>query len=114
MAKSAICEELPSEMPTLISSRFLRAPPKATGIADTPPTSATMIKPTKAGVIPKDSAADCTDPTNTSLTIAISTVTTASVTNPTPMGHGSSSSPECLTLTNMSLCVFSENSRLKA
>ncbi len=79
-------------MPTLRSSRFLRAPENADAISAAPPTSATTMNPTKAGVIPNASAACCTDSTNTSLTSATSTVTPASVASARPIGHGASSS----------------------
>ena len=73
-------------MPTLRSSRFLRAPENAEAISAAPPTSATTIKPTNAGVIPNVTAACCTDSTNTSLTSATSTVTPASVARAKPNG----------------------------
>jgi hypothetical protein len=58
-------------MPTLRSSRFLRAPENAEAISAAPPTSATTMNPTKAGVIPNASAACCTERTKISLTRAI-------------------------------------------
>src|ERR1700745_1940608 len=77
-------------MPTLRSSRFLRAPENAEPISAAPPTSDTTMKPTNAGVIPNATAACCTDSTNTSLTSATSTVTPASVAKAKPHGHGAS------------------------
>src|SRR5436190_7130026 len=74
-------------MPTLRSSRFLRAPENAEAISAAPPTSATTMKPTNAGVIPKASAAFCTDSTNTSLTNATRTVTPTSVARAKPSGQ---------------------------
>src|SRR6516225_5730833 len=55
-------------MPTLKSRRFLRAPENDEPISAAPPTNATTMKPTNAGVLPNASAACCTDSTNTSLT----------------------------------------------
>src|SRR6266403_850813 len=75
--------------------------------------SETMMKPTKAGLIPKVSAAFCTDSTESSLTSATSTVTTSSVPTARPIGQCSSLSP-CSALANNSLWVFSENSRPSA
>jgi hypothetical protein len=63
--KSAICDALPSAIPTLRSRRILRAPANAWVIAAAPSNSAKTIKATKAGVIPKSSAAIYTDSTNT-------------------------------------------------
>ena len=96
-------------MPTLRSSRFLRAPENAETISAAPPTSATTMKPTNAGVIPNVSAACCTDSTNISLTSATSTVTTASVARAMPIGHGVSWSPPCSAAANNSRWVLSEN-----
>src|SRR5215470_17462348 len=49
---SAICEALPSAIPTLRSSRSFRAAENATAISAAPPTSATTIKPTNAWLLP--------------------------------------------------------------
>ena len=98
-------------MPTLKSSRFLRAPENAEAISAAPPTSATTMNPTNACDIPRSSAAFCTDSTKISLTSATSTVTPASVARAKPIGHGvSSDSPESA-LANSSRCVLSENSK---
>src|SRR6185369_2027160 len=51
--KSAIWAALPNDMLTLRSRWFLRAAEKAAAISAAAPTSATTMKPTKAGVIPK-------------------------------------------------------------
>src|SRR5262249_43165467 len=77
-------------MPTLKSSRFLRAADNAEANSAAPPTSATIMKPTKAGESPRAVAACCTDSTNTSLTNATSTVTPASVTRDKTNGHSAS------------------------
>ena len=79
-------------MLTLRSSRFLRAAENAAAISAAAPTSATTMKPTKAGLMPKDLAASCTDPTKTSLTNATKTVTPASVASERPIGHAASPS----------------------
>ena len=68
------------------------------------------MKPTNAGVIPNDTAACCTDSTNTSLTSATSTVTPASVASARPIGHGVSSSPACAAAAKSSRWVLSEKS----
>src|SRR5947207_125428 len=94
---------------TLRSNRFLRAPENAEAISAAPPTSATMMKPTKAGVIPNAFAASCTDSTKTSLTKATSRVTPARVARAKPMGQGASPGSPCSTLANSSRCVLSEN-----
>src|SRR5436305_3169959 len=76
---SAIWAALPSAMLTLMSRRSLRAAAKATANSAAAPTTETTMKPTNAGLIPKVSAAFCTDSTKISLTSATSTVTTSSV-----------------------------------
>jgi hypothetical protein len=97
-------------MPTLRSSRSLHAPEKAEVISAAPPTSATTMNPTNAGVIPNAAAACCTDSTNTSLTSATSTVAPASVAKARPMGQGASPVSPCSALVKSSRCVFRENS----
>ncbi len=57
----------------------MRVAENATAILAAAPTSATMMNPTKAGLIPNVSPAFCTDPTNISLTSATNTVTTMNV-----------------------------------
>ena len=101
-------------MPTLKSSRFLRAPENAEAISAAPPTSATTMKPTNAGLIPNVSAAFCTDSTKISLTNATSTVTPASVARARPIGHGAWPASPDSALANSSRCVFSENNMLNA
>ena len=59
------------------------------------------------------SAAFCTDSTKISLTSATSTVTTASVTRASPMGHAGSLGSACSALAKISRCVLSENSKPK-
>jgi hypothetical protein len=92
----------------------LRAPANAEAISAAPPTSATTMNPTKAGVIPKASAAICTDSTKTSLTRATTTVTPARVATASPMGHGASPSSPCPAPANSSGCVLSEKTRPRA
>src|SRR5262249_51111774 len=55
----------------------------------------------------------CTDSTKISLTSATSTVTTASVTRASPMGHAGSLGSACSALAKISRCVLSENSKPK-
>src|SRR5438270_10382299 len=80
-------EQGDSAMLTLISRRFLRAAENATAISAAAPTRATMMNPTKAGLIPSIAAACCNDSTKISLTNATSTVTTRSVPTARLIGH---------------------------
>ena len=88
----------------------MRAAENAEAISAAPPTSATTMNPTNAGLIPNASAAFCTDSTNTSLTSATSTVTPASVARARPSGQGASSASACSAPAKNSRCVLSENS----
>ena len=69
----------------------MRAAAKATANSAAAPTSETMMNPTKAGLMPKVSAAFCTDSTKISLTSATSTVTASSVPTASPIGQCASS-----------------------
>ena len=110
--KSAICAALPSAMPTLRSSRFLRAPENADAISAAAPDERHHDEADERRRHAELGEAPCTDSTNTSLTSATSTVTADQRRERQADRPRRFAAPRaCSAPAKNSRCVLSENTR---